>query len=290
MTQTVRNDLPAFGSTDNAQLSNGRPEAKRRGAAGAIDAFLKSPFAGIAPWALLAILSGPGRFEEAVLAALGFSVLVMLVGLSRGIKVHLLEAFGAACFGTMAIVGLFGTDNVIRFLELWSGELTNISLAGFAWVTLLIRKPFTMAYAKDTTPQEHWDSQLFKRINDVVTAVWASAFAFAAAAGLIGDFVLHDAGNFWTGWILQLAAIFFAVSFTEFYPDYASARFDQANGEPAQLPSLLRIVGWLPTFAIVTGIAGFVTDSVDFSVGMALIVAGSVASGILAKILPAATQ
>lgn len=289
MNQAVR-EQPAFGNPENAQPSNGRPEANRRGPAGAIDAFLKSPFAGIAPWALLAILSGPGRFEEAVLAALGFSVLVMLVGLSRGIKVHLLEVFGAAFFGTMAIVGLFATDNVIRFLELWSGELTNISLAGFAWVTVLIRKPFTMAYAKDTTPPEHWDSPLFKRINDVVTAVWASAFTFAAAAGFIGDFVLHDAANFWTGWILQLAAIFFAVSFTEFYPDYASARFDRANGEPVQLPSLLRIVEWLPTFAIVTGIAGFVTDSVDFAVGIALIVAGSVASGILAKILPAARQ
>jgi len=280
MTQTIRRDLPDFASTGN-NATNSRPRAK--GLGGAIDAFLKSPFAGIAPWALLSILSGPGRFEEAVLAALGLSVLVMLVGMSRGIKVHLLELFGAAFFGALAVVGLFAADNVIRFLEAWSGELTNISLAGFAWIALLIRKPFTMAYAKDSTPQEYWDSPLFKRINDVITAVFASAFTAAAAAGFIGVFVLHDAGNFWTGWILQLAAIFFAVSFSEFYPDYASAKFDLANGEPAQLPSVVRIVEWLPTFVIVTGVAGLVTGSVDFIVGVALIVGGSVASGILAK-------
>jgi hypothetical protein len=202
--------------------------------------------------------------------------------------VHSLEVFGAVFFGAMAIVGLFATDNEIRFLELWSGELTNISLAGFAWLTLLVCKPFTEAYAKDTTPPEHWDSPLFKRINDVITAAWASAFTFAAAAGFIGALVLHDAGNFWTGWILQLAAIFAAVSFTEFYPDYATAKFDLADGEPAQLPSILRIVDWLPTFVTVTGIAGIVTGSIDLGVGIALIVGGRIASGVAANESPAA--
>lgn len=278
MNQTVR-DLSTRGSTDDAPRSNGRT--------GAVDAFLKSPFVGIAPWAVLSILSGPGRFELAVLAALGCSAFLMLLSLSRGIKVHLLEVFGAAFFGAMAVVGLFATGGVIRFLELWAGELTNLSLAGFAWATLLIRKPFTMSYAKDTTPQQYWGSPLFIRINNGVTAVWAGAFTFAAAAGFVGDFVLHDAGNFWTGWILQLAAIFFAVAVSEFYPDYASAKFDLANGQPARLPSILRIVEWLPTFVIITGIAGLITGSVDFVVSIALIVGGSVASGLLAKMLPA---
>jgi len=263
---------------------------QRRGPGRMLDGFLKSPFAGIAPWALLSILSGPGRFEVAVIAALGLSLLTLLLGLSRGIKVHALEVFGAMFFAALAVVGLFSTTNEIRFLELWAGELTNISLATFAWVTLLIRKPFTLAYAKDTTPAEHWDSPLFKKINDVITAAWASAFTFSAAAGFVGAFVLHDAGNFWTGWILQLAAIFCAVSFTDFYPDYATAKFDLANGEPAQVPSLVWILEWLPTFVIVTGIAGLVTDSVDFGVAIVLVVAGSVASGVLAKFSPAAAD
>jgi hypothetical protein len=267
-----------------------QPQGNRGGPAAMIDGFLKSPFAGIAPWALLSILSAPGRFQVAVGAALALAVLIMLAGLARGIKVHLLEVFGAVFFAAMAIIGMFAGDNVIRFLELWAGELTNISLALFAWFTLLVRKPFTVAYAKDTTPREHWDSPLFKRINDMITAVWAGAFTFAAAVGFVGDFAFHDAGNFWTGWILQLAAIFFAVSFGQFYPDYATARFELANGEPAQAPSIVRIVEWLPTFVIVTGVAGLITGSIDFIVGIALIVAGSAASGILAKVSPATAQ
>ncbi len=268
----------------DANASKDRPDSERRGITGVLDGFLESPFAGIAPWALLSIISAPGRFEVAVVSALGFSVLVMLVGLLRGIKIHSLEAFGAVFFAVLAVVGLFATSTVIRFLEMWSGELTNISLATFAWLTLLIRKPFTRAYAKDTTPQEHWDSPLFNRINNVITAGWASAFTFAAGVGLIGNLILHDPENFWTGWILQLAAIFFAVALTEFYPDYASAMFDLDNGNEAQVPSMLLIVDWLPTFVIVTGVVGLITGSIDFVVGLGLIVGGSVVSAIVAKL------
>lgn len=277
MTDSVRHDAPA--------LSEGR-----RGLGERIDGFLKSPFAGIAPWALLSIVSGPGRFELSVMAALGFSVLLMLVSRIRGMKIHSLEVFGAVFFGAMAVVGLFATENVTRFLELWAGELTNISLAAFAWLTLLIRKPFTMAYAKDTTPQEYWDSPLFNRINSVLTTVWAGAFTLAAAVGFIGDYLFHDAGNFWTGWILQLAAISFAVAFSEFYPDYASAKFDLANGQAAQVPSLMGALDWLPPFVVVTGIAGLITGALDAGIGIGLIVAGSVLSGLAAKLSRALSQ
>lgn len=249
-----------------------------------LDGFLTSPFAGIAPWALLSILATPGHFEIAVLSALGFSVLVMLVGLLRGVKIHALEVFGAVVFAALAVVGLFADAAVIRFLEMWSGELTNVALAIFAWLTLLFGRPFTLAYAKDSTPEEHWESPLFKRINDVITGVWAGAFTFAAGIGLAGNWILHDPENFWTGWILQLAAIFFAVAFTEFYPDYASAMFALDNGEEADVPSVLQIIDWLPGFVVTAGVVGLITGSIGVGVAIAMIAGGSVVSGILAKI------
>src|SRR5690349_3176158 len=172
MTRTAGTDVPTFRpdnpsqpSNDrpsNDRPSNDRPEPRRRGLIGAIDGFLKSPFAGIAPWALMSILSGPGRFELAVGAALGLSVLVMIVSRVRGFKIQVLEVFGAVVFAALAVVGLFAAEGVIDWLELWAGELVNLALAAFAWTTLLIGRPFTMSYAKETTPREYWDSPLFK--------------------------------------------------------------------------------------------------------------------------------
>ena len=135
-----------------------------------IDGYVRSPFAGIAPWVLMGVVSGPGRFEEAASAALGLALLTLWVGSRRGVPVHLLEVFTVVYFGVLAVFGLVASDSTIDWLALWAGELSNIALAAFAIVTLLIRKPFTLAYAKDTTPREHWDDPLFLRINYMICA------------------------------------------------------------------------------------------------------------------------
>jgi hypothetical protein len=242
---------------------------------GFIDGYVKSPLAGIAPWVLVSIVSEPGRFEEAASAALGLTLLTLWVGWRRGVPVHTLEVFGAAFFAVLAVLGLVASDDVIGWLETWAGELSNIALACFAIVTLLIRRPFTMAYARDTTPSAHWDTPLFRTINYAISGVWAAAFAFSAVVGAVGDAVLHDGGGFWTAWILPLAGTLFAVQFTEFYPDYASAKFARAAGELGDHPaSLIRLVDWLPPFILVTGIVGWVSDALPDAVGVALIAVG----------------
>ncbi|AYA25538.1 MULTISPECIES: MFS transporter [Rhodococcus] len=249
-----------------------------------VDGYLRSPLSGIAPWILMSVLSAPGRFEEAVCFALGLVLLTMWVGARRGIKIHALDTFGAAFFAVLAAVGLIASDGVIDWMEIWAGELTNIALAVFVFATLIARRPFTLPYAKEDTPQEYWTSPLFMKINYVISAVWAGAFTFSAIVGFIGDAVMRDPGNFWTGWVLQLAAIFFAVSFTEFYPDYAGAKFAASQGETEAAPSLLKLIDWLPTFVLVAGIFGWVTDSIPDAVGIGMIVVGIIGSAVIGRL------
>lgn len=147
-------------------------------------------------------------------------------------------------------------------------------------MTLLIRKPFTLAYAKDTTPREHCDDPLFLRINYMISAVWAGAFLVSAVVGAYGDAVLRDNDNFWTAWIVPLAAIIFAGSFTEFYPDHAM-------GEST---SWARIFDWLPPFVLVTGIVGWVSDAVPDGVAIGLIVVGIVGSAAMRRLFPSEAE
>lgn len=51
-----------------------------------IDGYVRSPFAGLAPWILMAVVAGPGRFEEAASAALGLALLTLWVGRRRGFR------------------------------------------------------------------------------------------------------------------------------------------------------------------------------------------------------------
>ncbi|WP_156743948.1 hypothetical protein [Mycobacterium sp. 1164985.4] len=241
-----------------------------------VDAYVKSPFAGLAPWILMAVVAGPGRFEEAASAALGLALLTLWVGTRRGVPVHSLEALTIAYFGVLAVLGLLAPDRVIDWLQLWSGELSNIVLAVFAVGTLIVRRPFTMAYAKDTTPREYWDTPPFRRINFAITGAWAAAFVVSAISGGIGDAVLRDNDNFWTAWIIPIGALVFAASFTEFYPDYATGESDSWSGA----------IDWLPPFLTVTGIIGWVSDSTSDTVAIALIAIGIVGSIAVRKLLP----
>ena len=115
-----------------------------------IDGFLRSPFSGIAPWILMAIMSGPGRFGQAAAAALTMTIIVMWAGSRRGVKVHSLEVFGAVVFAVFVALGILGSPTLVAWLELWAGEITNGALAAYALATIMIRRPFTISYARDT--------------------------------------------------------------------------------------------------------------------------------------------
>lgn len=255
-----------------------------------LDGYLKSPLSGIAPWVLMSVLSSPDRFEEAVCFALALTLLTMWLGRRRGIAIHALDFVGVGFFVILAAVGLLAPAQVIAWMELWAGELTNAALALFVVTTIAIRRPFTLPYAKEQAPEEYWGSPLFVGINYVISAVWAGAFTFAAVVGLIGDSVLHDADNFWTGWVLQLAGIFFAISFTEFYPDYAGAKDAARRGESEPMPSPVKLIDWLPMFVMIAGIFGWVTDALPDAVGIGMIAVGIVGNVVINKLSPSGAE
>jgi hypothetical protein len=71
-------------------------------------------------------------------------------------------------------------------LALWAGELSNIALAAFATVTLLIRTPFPLAYEEDATPRGHWDEPLFRRINYMISAYVQPRSSCRRSSALMG--------------------------------------------------------------------------------------------------------
>jgi hypothetical protein len=249
-----------------------------------IDTFLQSPFAGLAPWIVMSLLSGPGRFEESVSTALGLSILLIYLRLKRGGSLKPIEVFEVAYFGSLAVIGLMASGDLIRWLEKWSGEMSSLALAAFTLGSLLVGNPFTLPYAKETTPREYWDSPIFLSINRMITLVWALAFTVAAVAGLYGNAVLDQPDNFWTAWIIPIGAMLFAFSFSEWYPDVASAEAPRPPGEPwGGAPSLSKLFDFLPPFVTAVGIAMLVTDTEPGWLAITLIVIGAICSAALRR-------
>ncbi|AZG46154.1 DUF3159 domain-containing protein [Gordonia insulae] len=263
----------------------------RRTTESVVRAFVNSPLSGLAPWIVMSLFSGPGRFEESVAAALGIALLVVFASWKIGNSIKLMEWFDVAFFVVLCVIGALATRAMIEWLELWAGEIVNLALVCFALGSILLRRPFTLEYAKEQTPEEFWDSPIFIRTNYVITWAWTAAFGVSAIAGAIGDAVFDDAGNFWTGWIIQIGATVFAIAFTEFYPDYGPNKAMQKAGIDTEPPvSIARLFDWVPVFVLIVGIAGLVTDSTSTVVGWVLIVVGAVGMRVMRMVFPDPTH
>jgi hypothetical protein len=232
-------------------------------------ALLSNPFMGFAPWILMSVIEGPGRFELAAALSFVLALAIGIVGVTVGIGWKLLDVVGVAFFGVLIVVGLVVSESGLDWLERWAGELSNIAIALVALLSIIARQPFTIQYARESVPREQWSSPLFLHINYVITWVWTGAFLITALVGWIGDGPLHRPDNVWTNWIIQIALLIFALRFTEWYPDYASAR-----AQPASTVQSLFLP--LAAYIVPVGIVLLIVGGTPWWIGVGLIVIGSV--------------
>ncbi len=83
-------------------------------------------------------------------------------------------------------------------------------------------RPFTLQYAREQVPPEHWSEPAFIRINYVITAVWGAAFAAMVAAEPALLYLPGFPPR--VGIIVIVLALLGAVKFTGWYPGRAKAR------------------------------------------------------------------
>jgi hypothetical protein len=95
-------------------------------------------------------------------------------------------------------------------------------LLAIVLLSMLVRRPFTLQYARETVPREHWDSSEFLRTNYVITAVRALAFAVMVIAELALLYVPNLPKR--AGVIAIVVALVGAVKFTGWYPDHSRSR------------------------------------------------------------------
>ncbi|TLQ42254.1 hypothetical protein [Streptomyces marianii] len=247
-------------------------EAGRR-----LAAFFDNPVVGMLPWIMFSVLAGPGRFEFAVGVSLAIAVFVLVVDRLRrpGASVKILEVADVVFFAALTIVGLFASVGTLRWLETYSGELSNFALVAIAFGSIAVREPFTVQYARERVDRSLWNTRGFLHTNYVITAVWGLAFLVAAVAGLIGDLVLRQPDNVWTNWVIQIGAIIVALRFTEWYPPVVRERIHggrPSRGGPTSVGSLfMPFAGYL----VPVGIVVLALGSGPAWLGIALIVLGA---------------
>lgn len=176
---------------------------------------------GFAPWILYAIIATGDEWRWGAITGLVIALVLVVVDrrAGRAWDEMVIESSAAVFFACLTVLSLIDPHS---FLTPYGPALVNVWLAGTAWGSLAIRRPFTLGIARTMAPKEAWNTPAFYRVNAVITTVWASAFTVAAVSL---TFVLAAAPHA-TAVVIAIKVITFAAPavFTARYPKVVQAR------------------------------------------------------------------
>ena len=172
-----------------------------------------------APWIAYPAASALFGWQAGAVVALGFCA----VGLFRDGRAAATDAFRLAALVFFAAVSVVALTDPAAALHRYVPALIPATLAIAAGASILVARPFTVAFAKRVAPREFWDSPLFVHINVVLTAVWATSFAITAAIVAITLTVAPHAVGIFLG--VQVAGFVVPMRITRWYPAKARARY-----------------------------------------------------------------
>ena len=171
-----------------------------------------------------------------------FIIAERLVGLKAGLIV------AALISGATLLRDWLSRKRGVKVLEvgtflLFGGLAAYSTVSGAAWsvvgvrlrvdaglllvvlVSIALRRPFTLPYAREGAPREIWNTPAFLRTNDIITAVWALAFAVMVGADLVMLYLPDLPLKVGIG--TTILAIVGAMRFTSWYPDRVQAESRQ---------------------------------------------------------------
>ena len=124
-------------------------------------------------WIVYGTLQGMREWPEAVLFGLMASAGLLSLIASKHIKIKLLD---------WVLLGYFALAGVATFVLRLSAFAAYSSMviwglyAIVTWISIAVGAPFTVQYARESAPPEHWNSPGFLRVNRIISAVWGAGF------------------------------------------------------------------------------------------------------------------
>lgn len=167
-----------------------------------------------APFILYVILERFVGIKEGLIAAtITSAALLARDAMSHKRSLKILELGTFILFGALTIYTLIAG----AAWSLFAVRLrVDIGLLLIVLISMAIRQPFTLQYAREQVASDLWTSPEFVRTNYIITAVWALAFAIMVAVDLAMLYV--PTLPIRMAVIVTVLAIYGAFRFTVWYP------------------------------------------------------------------------
>jgi hypothetical protein len=105
----------------------------------------------------------------------------------------------------------------------WITVLNHIPLFTFTIISILIKRPFSIDFSKETHNEAKWYVSTFLTINYHITYVWAFYFLFTMALALFFIFA-ESSVRYEFRMVPYLVTLIWVLLFTRYYPNYARKR------------------------------------------------------------------
>jgi hypothetical protein len=166
-----------------------------------------------APFIVFVVVQRLVGVTTGLVSAVAISALLLLRDAFRHKTIKVLELGTLILFGGLALYAKLAHPawSIIAVRLRVDAGLLLIVL-----VSLALRRPFTLQYAREQVVPELWSSPQFVRTNYVITAVWAIAFAVMVIAEAAILYMPNLPPR--VGIIVTILAIYAAFRFTSDYP------------------------------------------------------------------------
>jgi intracellular septation protein A len=178
------------------------------------------------PFILFAVLMRFGDVLFALIAAAALSSLLIVRERRRGKSVKILEAGTVVLFGGLAI---FTALTRFDWTILEARLAVDLGLLAIVLGSILVRRPFTLQFAREEVPREYWGNPQFIATNYKISAVWAGAFAILVVADVVMAFL--PTIPLWVGIVVTVLALAGAIWFTRWYPQQVRKRLASLSRE-----------------------------------------------------------
>lgn len=179
---------------------------------------LKDIIQSFLPWILYFALVGQTQqqLDTAVITAAITAIFFELKGLKKGF----ILSWGTLAFFIFMLITVVIMKNA--WIAQYSWIFSNGALALIAWISILVRQPFTIQYAKEQVSADKWQHPIFLKINYLLTMVWGVIFLIHIFLHIIK--IYYPLFNGWLFECISYIPSIFGIWFTVWFPKWYKSR------------------------------------------------------------------